>query len=411
MSRGFFSASEVKTKKPTSGSLIPKCGACGLYKGCNSPKMPVTGEGRKGILFIAEAPGEEEDRHNEQLIGEAGRLLRSVLLELDIDLDLDCWKTNAIICRPPGNRTPTEAEVDYCRPNVTKAIRELKPRIVIPLGGVAVRSLLAPYWRDNIKAISPWVGWQIPSQAINAWIAPTFHPSYVKRSEDNNEGPVVKLWFKRHLENAVSLRGRPWDRVPNYVDEVEVIKDTDKAARYIRKMIEKGGPVAFDYETNRLKPDPDNGEIVCCSVCWKGKKTIAYPWHGKAVEATAELLRSELPKWGANTKFEDRWSRAKLGVAVNNWQWDSMLSAHHLDNRRGITSVKFQAFVRLGQAVWDAHIKPFLETANAEGLNRIHEIDLRSLLLYCGLDSLMEYKICELQRIEAGFQIEEMKNG
>ena len=398
----FFDVSTVSTKKP-SPSLIPRCGACGLYKDCKSPKMHVTGQGRKGILVIAEAPGEVEDDQNEQLVGPTGQLFRDVLRKFDVDLDRDCWKTNAIICRPEGNRTPTNDEIDHCRPNLLKAIRELKPRMIMPLGGVAVRSLLGPLWREDVGPISQWVGWKIPLQRYNCWITPIFHPSYVKRAEEKGglrEGPAIRVWFERHIESALSLTGMPWDVVPDYKKQVRIVMNPEDVNSWIRKVLQSGGPVSFDYETNCLKPDNEESEIVSCAVCWKGEETIAYPFVGAAISATRDLLVSELPKIGANAKFETRWSRSILGVDVNNWVWDSMLSAHLLDNRRGITSVKFQGFVKLGQEDWSADIKPYLESVNSKGINRIREVDLRSLLTYNGIDAVVEFELAKAQRKE-----------
>jgi uracil-DNA glycosylase len=115
--KGFFSGEEVvhrvrKTRgsKETSSNIksMDPCEQCGLYKGCVSPKMEVTGKGGKKILIIAEAPGKTEDEQGIQLIGEAGQILRNCLEELDYNLDRDFWKTNIINCRPPGNRNPLE---------------------------------------------------------------------------------------------------------------------------------------------------------------------------------------------------------------------------------------------------------------------------------------------------------------
>lgn len=395
-----FEASTIPTRKQLP-LLIPRCGSCGLFRGCKSPKMPISGEGRKGILVIAEAPGEDEDNQNTQLIGRAGQYLRSVLSRFDVDLDRDCWKTNALICRPPENRTPSVDEIDDCRPNLIKALRDLQPRHVIPLGAAATRSLLGHIWKEDPGAFGQWVGWRIPLQQGNFWVTPTYHPSHVKRSEDEKIGPVVKLWFEKHLEDAINnCHGRPWETVPDYESEIQIVTDPEVAARRIRWMIDQGKAVAFDYETDRLKPDPPDSEIVSCAVCWNGERTIAYPWVGEAIIATSELLQSELPKLGANKKFEERWSRAKLGHGVVNWKWDVCLSGHHLDNRRNITGVKFQSFVRLGFPPWNSHIEPYLEAPTAITKNRIREIDLRSLLLYNGIDSLVEFKISTKQRIE-----------
>ncbi|NIS13859.1 MAG: hypothetical protein GWN12_18870 [Thermoplasmata archaeon] len=75
-----------------------------------------------------------------------------------------------------------------------------------------------------------------------------------------------------------------------------------------------------------------------------------------------------------------------------------MQAAHILDNRRGITSIKFQAFVLLGIGEYNARVEQYLESETANSLNRIAEIDTRDLLLYNGLDSLLEYKVAEIQK-------------
>lgn len=395
-----FESSEVTRKPPP--SLLPKCGACGLHLGCRSPKMPVTGDGRMGVLVVAEAPGADEDARNEQLVGRAGQELRRTLHSIDIDLDRDCWKTSALICRPPEDRTPTNDEVDYCRPNLLAVIRELQPKVVIVLGGPAIRSVLGPHWKDDVGSVAQWVGWNVPLHEPNMWVAPTYHPSYVVREEGNPIGPVVKLWFRRHLQAAFELAsgGRPWVVAPNYEKKVQLLYNPEDAARHIRSYIERGGAVAVDYETDRLKPDADDAEIVSCALCWRGQETIAYPFVGVAATATGELLRSPLPKIMANNPFEDRWTRRMFGHPVNNWSWDCVLSAHHLDCRKDITSVKFQAFVRLGQTPWDFQVRPYMEGDGSNDRNRVRQIDTRTLLLYNGMDALLEYWVACIQRAE-----------
>lgn len=396
---GFFSPATT-SKKPTQ-SLIPKCGACGLFKTCISPKMPVTGDGERRVLVVAEAPGQKEDERNKQLIGDAGQLLRKALDKLGVSLDVDCWKTNAIICRPPKNREPTHNEIDHCRPNLNKAILELQPDVIIPLGTVAIRSLIGPLWREDPGGINRWAGWRIPSQVHNAWIAPTFHPSHVLRSKDDQEGAAVRIWFERHLRAAVALEGKPYTgAIPDYRREVEIELDPDRAAKRITTWIRAGGPAAFDYETNRLKPDHPNSEIVSCAICWRGRETIAYPWVGAAIEATKQFLVSDMPKIGYNAKFETRWSRAIAKVDVNNWVWDGMLNAHILDNRKAVSGLKFQSFVRLGCPDWSDAVRPYLEDEDETGRNRIKEVPLRTLLTYNGLDAMIEFEVARLQRRE-----------
>lgn len=395
---GFFSSTTL-AQKPSS-ALIPRCGACGLFKTCKSPKMPISGKGKKGILIVAEAPGAKEDDDGIQLVGPAGQFLRRGLDDVGIDLDEDCWKTNSIICRPPDSRTPTPDEIDHCRPNIANAIKDLNPRIIVPLGAAAVRSVIAPLWKEDVGTLTQWAGWQIPSQRHNAWITPTYHPSHILRQESEGEPQIAKVWFERHIKAISELVGRPWVKVPDYKKEISLVIDPYGVTMWVDKVLAAGGAIAFDYETNRLKPDPDDSEIVSCAVCWKGVETIAYPWVGEAIEATSRLLRSDLPKIGFNAKFEDRWSVKHLGHDVRNWVWDGMLSAHHLDNREGITSAKFQGLTRVGVEEWGSLIKPYLQSTNSSGVNRIREVDLRSLLVYNGMDALIEYHIAMHQKKE-----------
>jgi len=108
--KGFFSGEEIihrvsktrgnKEKLNTSKSIDP-CDQCRLYEGCVSPKMEFTGQGRKKILIIAEAPGKTEDEQGTQLVGDAGKLFRECLNSLDCSLDRDFWKTNIINCHIP----------------------------------------------------------------------------------------------------------------------------------------------------------------------------------------------------------------------------------------------------------------------------------------------------------------------
>ena len=92
------------------------CNKCKLDKNCQTPRMTYTGDGNKRILLIGEAPGKNEDIMGEQFIGDSGTLLRYNLDFLDIDMDRDCWKTNAIKCRPPSNNTPTANQIKCCLP-------------------------------------------------------------------------------------------------------------------------------------------------------------------------------------------------------------------------------------------------------------------------------------------------------
>lgn len=380
-------------------SLIPKCGKCGLWKRCESPKMEPTGKGRKKILVIGEFPGQSEDDQGKHFVGKAGQHLWDTIESLGHSRS-DVWTENAIRCRPHEsgrNRTPTPHEVDFCRPNVERTIREKEPNVILLLGSIPIGSFLKNRFPEAMSGggMGRWTGWQIPCRSPNAWVCPTWHPSYLLR--ENNE--VLQREWERHLKAAFRLKGKPWDVIPDEGREIEIILDPDEAAERIRLNRYCNRITAFDYETNCLKPDSAEAKIICCSLS-NGTDTIAYPWHGSAIEATKEFLTSDVPKVGAGSKFETRWGRAKLGVWTRNWHWDIQLAAHAIDNRQGVTGVDFQGFVLLGRGDYWSHMKQFIRARRKGGneKNRIREAGLENTLRYCAIDSLVEWRIMEKQK-------------
>jgi hypothetical protein len=124
-------------------------------------------------------------------------------------------------------------------------------------------------------------------------------------------------------------------------------------------------------------------------------------WAGMMGQREFPLLSAVLrsPRWrkiASNMKFEERWTRAKLGHPVAGWDWDTMLAAHVLDNRPEVTSVKFQAYVLLGVPGYEDALEGKLKVRS--GLNRIGDIHPKDLLTYCGVDGLVEYRVAMRQK-------------
>jgi uracil-DNA glycosylase family 4 len=380
------------------GGLVAKCASCQLYKGCKTPKMPPDGQGKRKIFVLGEAPGRNEDEQGIPFIGESGQYLSKTFRKFGVEMRRDCRITNSAICRPPNNKFPPLA-VEYCRPNMIKAVEEFKPEVVILLGAKAVQSLLGWLWKEDVGSVSRWDGWRIPSQRLNAWVCPTWHPQAILRTDygqSQRENEVRAMFFEQHIQRAVALRGRPWKKVPDYDKQIRLILDPEEAAKQVRQFTNVERLVAFDYETNMLKPDSAKAQIVTCSLS-DGLTTIAFPWQGAAIEAMEAFLSSPTPKVASNKKFEERWSRKVFKRSVRNWKLCTMNCAHVLDNRSSICSIKFQAFVLLGVDRWDLEVAPYLSAAGPNVENRIRECNLTKLLRYNAMDSLMELLVAQRQ--------------
>ena len=416
-SRGFFSDEEVTAPTRMHKQAEFGCGICGLNKQCLSPKMKPSGAGRKGILIVAEAPGRTEDEKGTQLVGEAGRLLRRKLEEYDIDLDRDCWKTNAVCCRPPKNRAPKSVEIASCRPNVWKTIEEYRPKLILLCGGPAVESFVGDRWNHNrLEGIGRWRGWTIPDRKARAWVCPIFHPSYVKRSQDAKERTLcVEKVFDQDLERAVKKLSVPFP-CGDLIREEEMVKIiTDE--RELRNRLTRLIPhyedhpedlLTIDLETTGLKPYREGHEIVSCAISPRIDEAIAFPWpQGVAKGALHRLfVHPGIKKVAANAPFEDRWLH-HFKYAIDDWYWDTLLAAHVLDNRPHITGLKFQAYVRYGVVGYSDDADKWLESGDSEkskygsnGFNRVKEFfnkEPQKLLLYNGMDALLTGRLASDQ--------------
>lgn len=407
----FFSSADAKRVRPLP-TLNPRCDRCKLYRsGCKSPKMRVDGAGRKRVMIVSDYPGKSEDLEGRPFVGGTGRWLESELGRLGFDMRRDAWLTNALICYSPDKSQPTTA-VDDCRPNLLRAIKQYDPVVIILMGGLAVQSLIGHLWKPDVGPISRWTGRMIPAHKPNAWVCPMNNPAYVLKEKAS---PVDKMQFREALAGAVAKTARPWpDGPPDFASQVECIHSPTEAARRLKRYT--GGTIAFDVETDRLKPDHRDAAIVCCSVCWEGQETIAFPWHGPVIpEMRRILLDPKIGKIASNLDMEDRWMRAKLGIDVQGWKFDTMLAAHLLDARRGgggdgaergsgCTGLKFLSFVRLGVPDYNGHLEEFLKPKESGGNspNRVRDLKLDTLMHYCAEDSLYEWLIAQQMMAEMG---------
>ena len=131
------------------------------------------------IMIIGEAPGKEEDRVGVPFVGQAGQLLNKMLNAIDLDRDAT-YITNYIPWRPPGNRTPSQEEINIFKPFVVRHIQLKKPDVILALGGVSAKALLevetgilklrGHIYRKNF-------GLEYPIHVL-----PTLHPAYLLRA-------------------------------------------------------------------------------------------------------------------------------------------------------------------------------------------------------------------------------------
>jgi DNA polymerase len=117
------------------------CTACGL---CKQRKQAVFGVGSESAawLFVGEGPGADEDEQGEPFVGQAGKLLESMLAATGLQRGREVYIANVVKCRPPANRTPTLDEAQACAAFLDRQIDLIGPKIIVALGKTAATRLL-----------------------------------------------------------------------------------------------------------------------------------------------------------------------------------------------------------------------------------------------------------------------------
>jgi uracil-DNA glycosylase len=171
---------------------INTCTKCSLG---NTRKNFVFGMGnpQADIMFIGEAPGQDEDLQGFPFVGRAGKLLDKMLFALKLKRE-EIYIANVLKCRPPNNRDPLPAEVELCEPYLKKQIDIIKPKIIVALGRISAQVLLKRI--DSLSQLR-----RDDHQYENIPFIVTYHPAALLR----NPRWKVNAWedlnkIKLHLQ-------------------------------------------------------------------------------------------------------------------------------------------------------------------------------------------------------------------
>ncbi len=157
---------------------ILNCTRCQLSEK-RTNAVPGAGDENANIMFVGEAPGRNEDEQGLPFVGRAGSVLDELLESIDFSRE-DVYITNVVKCRPSKNRDPTLKEIKACSPYLDQQIKEIDPRVLVPLGRFATEYLLEKYNLGNEK-ISRVHGkrFQVNRLSGSLSIIPMFHPAVV----------------------------------------------------------------------------------------------------------------------------------------------------------------------------------------------------------------------------------------
>jgi len=183
----------IKEEKPLAGSVekmqdatvreaadlsefnekIKDCLKCALG---HTRKKFVFGNGNPNatLMFIGEAPGQDEDEQGLPFVGAAGQLLTKIISIAGFARD-EVYIANILKCRPPGNRVPLPEEIESCMPYLSQQIELINPRYIFCLGRTAAQSLLG--LNDSLGNLR-----KKTYQFLQAQMFVTYHPAALLRN-------------------------------------------------------------------------------------------------------------------------------------------------------------------------------------------------------------------------------------
>jgi DNA polymerase len=177
------SATALRTLK----AHIGECTRCKLHTMGRQQVVFGVGNPDADLMFVGEAPGQDEDIQGLPFVGRAGQLLTKIIEAMGMTRD-DVYIANVIKCRPPGNRNPEPDEVATCEPFLFAQIDAIRPLVIVALGTFAAKALL----RTN-DPISRLRGRAYEYRGVK--LVPTFHPAFLLRSPQ----------FKRETWNDMKM--------------------------------------------------------------------------------------------------------------------------------------------------------------------------------------------------------------
>jgi uracil-DNA glycosylase family 4 len=318
-----------------------------------SPEVPLQGTWN-GVLLVGEALGEAEAASGKPFQGKAGWAFTQMLQRVGLDRG-DFLIDNVLRCRPPDNRLngiPLEREViAHCGSHLNKTITEWKPRVIVPMGEVALQRILDLPKSEKITPRRGWVEW---SHRYNCWVIPTFHPAFIMRGNQALSGVFVA---DVGYAVQVAQSGHKWNQCTYHTDPPLPL-----AEAWVRGFEEGGDDklLAADIETPYKSEQEDEASLdfedpsyvlLRVGFSWREGDALSLPWQTHYLPLIYRLLRSRAKKLWWNARYDVPRLIAN-NAAPGGSQWDLMWAWHivNSDLPKGLSFVA--SLLAKGQPRW-----------------------------------------------------------
>jgi len=391
------------------------CLNCPLYQQTNRPYVPTDlmapgamNADSVDILFIGEAPGRDEDKLQLPFVGASGQLLRKALDKYVGDLSYGF--ANVVRCRPTedgANRPPSEIEIGFCNGYVRADIAQLKPKVVVLLGGSAIAALNPDPTEES------WVRGKVTKARTRSakehecvkYVA-TFHPAYVLRS------PQQSVLLETDLSKACNL-ARGFEDINGEKGESICLDTVSKVERMRDDILNLGpeGRVGFDTETANLNRVGDN-RVLSWQFAWGAETGYVVPYHhkltpfssGELDQITAILQELFSSKEAAfahwlihNAKFDVQKVQRFLGIkTLNRPIFDTMFTMYlHDENRTKLGNQDYFPYALKTLVHEFLGFYHYDNEAVAAREGRMEDLPWDKFIEYGGMDGYVLYRLAD----------------
>lgn len=287
----------------------------------------ISGTGSLGVMIVAEASGEHEQREGIPLVpfAPAGSLLERTFKRMGLSRE-QFSITNTLRCRPRNNwlaGAPWEFDaLNRCRPNLDAAIAERRPRAILALGDTTMRELTG--LAGEKRGIGHLTGYVLPGPN-GIPVIPAYHPAFIRRGKASLQGQ-----FSRCVQRTVNVAGgkdREWEwdleeARRNGQLRYRLHPSLDEARSFAQRVESNAGMVvSYDietYESASLDEDARDGftdtRIRLIQFSVENGTGIAFPWEGGYREIAQRLLATPNAKCGHNLWLFDNKVLAACGA-------------------------------------------------------------------------------------------------
>lgn len=331
---------------------LPKpssCAGCPLYEppyGKHTGFSYRDGQGNKGVMIIAEALGEEEEKAGVGLVGKSGYFVFNNLHKVGLERD-DFWIANTIFCRPPSNflvKAPYEVEaIAHCSSNLDAVIAQSKAEaeakglhfIILTLGKTAFKRVMGYHDKDSIMKDS-YTCYPHYNQQWDCFVLAIEHPSYMMRG-NGHLIPILQFVAQRAVEIA---RDGLTLETPNYLLDPAPFTFSVWVKDYL-KAVEADPTIvlSYDIETpykcgadeDKLEGEGDDYTILRCSFAYRAGEAVSVPWTASYRPYIEALFNCHGDKTSWNGEQYDN-PRILAQMPIKGNTYDAMLMWHVLNS-------------------------------------------------------------------------------